>query len=113
MLQPGSCQSPWGIPFKITPHIPPDQMVVINNGRELLLGEGGVLADKIEYGEENGIVIGPLTRLKRDNDKAYESAKRNVHHAWAIASIELLSLQRELQLNGNIEERFQRELRRG
>lgn len=108
MLECKDYCTPWGIPFRITPGLRPGQAVMINGGRELLLGEGGVLADKFQYGKENGAIIGPLTRLKRDNDRAAERAKREIHHAYAIASVELMMLQRELQRHGTLEDRYRR-----
>ena len=111
MLECGDYCNVWGIPFKISRHLRPDQAIVINDGRELLLGEGGILADRLQYGEERGMYLGPLARLKRDNDEAAERAKRLVHHAYAEASARLRLVKYELQDHGTIEARFHRNMR--
>ena len=113
MICEGDSCNYWGIPFKISRHLRPDQALVTNDGHgeQLLLGEGGILADRLQYGEERGMYLGPITRLKRDNDEAAERAKRLVHHAYAEASARLRLVKYELQDHGTIEARFHRNMR--
>lgn len=53
-----------------------------SNATSFFIGEGGAWADRVQYGDD-GWLLGPLARAKRDMDRMEKAARQRIRGAFA------------------------------
>lgn len=87
----------FGTPFRVTPWLEAGR-ALIAPGPTIVLGEGGELADRLEYGMEDGHLTGPLRRAERRIGEADARERSRIEAAFDLADLRLYLLEARLKI---------------